>query len=359
MPIDFPNSPTTNQIFTDGTTTWIFNGVAWDILPNLSPTFTSITANNITSNTSLTVNGSISGITLSDLDNVSATSPVNGAVLYYSTASSSWSSILLDSTFTGGTIPNPVNLTSSQSSTSNSTGALTVTGGVGIGGSTFIGGSLTVENNYLDLRSRSEIRFSDSDNSNYVGFKSPSNVVNNKIWILPATDGTNGQFLRTDGSGNLSWGSAGSGGDGSAIPGGSDTQIQFNDENLFNGDASFTFNSTTKQVTAENLQVTSQILITDATESIDGGTGSLINYGGIGIAGQLNVNGAVNKFTGTTESTSTITGTIVSSGGVGVAGNIFVGGIVDVTTPPTSNSHVTNKSYVDLNILAFSIAFGA
>ena len=359
MPIDFPNSPSASQTFTDGTTTWIFNGTAWDILPNASPTFTSITANNITSNTNLTVNGTVSGINLSDLDNVSATSPANGAVLYYSTASSSWSSILLDSTFTGGTVPNPVSITSSQTSDSNSTGALTVTGGIGIGGSAFIGGNLTVETGFLDLRSRSELRFSDTDSSNYVGFKSPSNIINNKIWILPAADGTNGQFLRTDGSGNLSWASAGSGGDGSAVPGGSDRQIQYNDENLFNGDASFTFNDVTKQVTAENLQVTTQILLTDTTESTDGGTGSFINYGGVGIAGQLNVNGATNKFTGTTESTSTTTGTVVVSGGAGVAGNMFVGGIVDVPTVPTLNSHVTNKSYVDLNILAFSIAFGA
>ncbi len=42
---------------------------------------------------------------------------------------------------------------------------------------------------------------------NYVGFKSPDNIAGNKIWVLPATDGTSGQYLKTDGAGNLGWSS--------------------------------------------------------------------------------------------------------------------------------------------------------
>lgn len=42
---------------------------------------------------------------------------------------------------------------------------------------------------------------------NYVGFKSPDNIAGNKIWVLPATDGTSGQYLKTDGTGNLGWSS--------------------------------------------------------------------------------------------------------------------------------------------------------
>lgn len=40
---------------------------------------------------------------------------------------------------------------------------------------------------------------------NYVGFKAPSNITANKIWTLPAADGTNGQVLSTNGAGVLSW----------------------------------------------------------------------------------------------------------------------------------------------------------
>jgi hypothetical protein len=50
-----------------------------------------------------------------------------------------------------------------------------------------------------------ELRFGDDDNSSYVGFKAPGTVASNKVWTLPAADGSAGQYLKTDGSGTLSW----------------------------------------------------------------------------------------------------------------------------------------------------------
>ena len=49
-----------------------------------------------------------------------------------------------------------------------------------------------------------DLRLYDADNSNYVGFVAPS-LTADQIWTLPATDGTSGQVLYTDGSGNLGW----------------------------------------------------------------------------------------------------------------------------------------------------------
>ena len=57
----------------------------------------------------------------------------------------------------------------------------------------------------LTLNATAELRLADTDSSNYVGFKSPATVTTNKIWTLPATDGTTGQTLSTNGSGTLSW----------------------------------------------------------------------------------------------------------------------------------------------------------
>jgi len=45
------------------------------------------------------------------------------------------------------------------------------------------------------------------------------------------------------------------GGGGSGTPGGSDTQVQFNDAGAFGGDANFTFNSTTDTLTVTNIEV--------------------------------------------------------------------------------------------------------
>lgn len=60
----------------------------------------------------------------------------------------------------------------------------------------------------------SEIRmFEDTDNgSNYVGFKAPTTLSASTTWITPSADGTNGQALVTNGTGTLSWASAGGAG---------------------------------------------------------------------------------------------------------------------------------------------------
>jgi len=50
----------------------------------------------------------------------------------------------------------------------------------------------------------SELRFYDTGSSNYVGFVAPA-LTADQMWVLPDADGTTGQVLYTDGSGNLDW----------------------------------------------------------------------------------------------------------------------------------------------------------
>ena len=61
----------------------------------------------------------------------------------------------------------------------------------------------------LILQNQKEIRFSETtaNGVNYVGFKAPASLTADKIWILPSADGSAGQFLKTDGAGNLSFSS--------------------------------------------------------------------------------------------------------------------------------------------------------
>ena len=61
--------------------------------------------------------------------------------------------------------------------------------------------------NGITLRQQNEIRFSDADSSNYIGLKSPATIGSSFTLSLPTADGSNGQFLKTDGSGNLSFAS--------------------------------------------------------------------------------------------------------------------------------------------------------
>ena len=73
-----------------------------------------------------------------------------------------------------------------------------------------------------------EIRFlEDTDNgSNYIALRAGT-IGSNVTLTLPTAAGSNGQFLKTDGSGNLSFADAGAGG--------SDKQIQFNNSGAFGG----------------------------------------------------------------------------------------------------------------------------
>lgn len=61
----------------------------------------------------------------------------------------------------------------------------------------------------IRLPNQNEIRFGDSDNSNYVAFKSGATVASDLTFTLPTADGTNGQAIVTNGSGALSFATAG------------------------------------------------------------------------------------------------------------------------------------------------------
>ena len=74
-----------------------------------------------------------------------------------------------------------------------------------------------------------------------------SNVFLGSVSNVKITGGINGYVLSTDGTGNLSW-SAGGGGGGNGTPGGSNTQVQYNDAGAFGGSSFFTFNETTNNV---------------------------------------------------------------------------------------------------------------
>jgi hypothetical protein len=82
--------------------------------------------------------------------------------------------------------------------------------------------------------------------SGNVNFTSAANVSLGPVANLKISGGTNGYVLTTDGLGNLDWLAAGGGGNGT--PGGSNTQVQFNNNGLFGASPFFTFNNSTSTV---------------------------------------------------------------------------------------------------------------
>lgn len=57
----------------------------------------------------------------------------------------------------------------------------------------------------MQIQAQGDLRLADADSSNWVALQAPSSVGSNVTWTLPATDGTNGQSLITNGSGQLSF----------------------------------------------------------------------------------------------------------------------------------------------------------
>lgn len=119
----------------------------------------------------------------------------------------------------------------------------------------------------VNLRAQGNLLFSDSDSSNYVGLKAPTTVSTNLVWTLPSIDGVDGQVLKTDGSGILSWANNLSS---ASTPGGSDTSVQFNDGGSFGGGSNFTWDKTGNVlgVTGNvNLRAQGNLLFSDSDSS--------------------------------------------------------------------------------------------
>ena len=85
------------------------------------------------------------------------------------------------------------------------------------------------DQNGLTLQAQTDLRFADSDSSNYIAFQAPATIASNLTLTLPATDTTvAGYALVSDGSGTLSWGAAGGGAEG----GGTDEIFWENDQTI-------------------------------------------------------------------------------------------------------------------------------
>jgi len=223
-------------------------------------------------------------------------------------------------------ITSSVTMSAGITSTSTATGTLIVTGGVGVSGSIYT----------------SSIKLSGAT-SGTISLAAPS-TVSSVNYTLPA-DGTSGQYLKTNGSGVLSWGTVSSGYDGSnvAISGGSIngttigsstratgsfTTLSANGQATFSSGASSTSTTTGALVVSGGVGISGKLYVGDVSSSISTTTGALIVSGGIGVGG--NIHGTTATLASNTVSTSTTTGALIVGGGVGVVGDMNIGGAVKV-----------------------------
>ena len=112
-----------------------------------------------------------------------------------------------------------------------------------------VAGTTTLTGN-VSLEAQADLQFYDSDSSHYVGFQAPATITSSVLWTLPNTDGTDGQIIKTDGAGTLSWtDNSGGGGSGSSFPNSTFTTCPASDGNDF--DLSFNVAQTAQETPFE------------------------------------------------------------------------------------------------------------
>jgi hypothetical protein len=178
-----------------------------------------------------------------------------------------------------------------------------------------------------------------NNNGSFAGI--PNVTWNGNILNLGTVDklsiggGLNGYFLQTDGTGNLTWAPAGNGGGGNGSPGGSNAQVQFNDEGNFGGDAGFVYNKTTDILSVNNVTVSANV-----TANKVYATGNITANYFIGNGSQLTgilVNSA-NYVSQPVQANITSLGTLTS---LNVAGNISFASSGNVSLGSVSNVHIS------------------
>ena len=160
----------------------------------------------------------------------------------------------LDGTLTTSSQPNITNVGILTSLTTS--GNIAASGNI-TGGNANVTGRITAAN----LAVTGNITFSNSlianANAN-VNFAVASTVNLGSLSNVKISGGDNGYVLSTDGAGNLSWTAAGGG---NGAPGGSNTQIQYNDNGTFGGSPFLTFNEVTNTVNVSGNLVANTLIM--------------------------------------------------------------------------------------------------
>ena len=173
-----------------------------------------------------------------------------------------------------------------------------------------IGGAIsTTGGNLTELQYNAGGIFGGIPTATYDGNNlSLGNVANIKI-----TGGVNGYVLQTDGTGNLDWTLMSGNGGGNGTPGGSNTQIQYNDSGAFGGNSGFTFNEVNG-----NVNIPGNLIVAGTITPNNAANANFANYAGnaFSVTGS-NVLGAVGLATYATTANA-VAGSNVS-GAVGLA----------------------------------------
>jgi hypothetical protein len=181
------------------------------------------------------------------------------------------------------------------------------------------------------------LRFYEGSDSFYNGFRASNSLSANVTWTWPLTDGTSGQFLKTDGLGNLSFATA-SGGSGTV------TSVAIADStNTFNISGSPVTTAGTLTLSGFKAQSQNAFLAGPSSGGAGAASWRLIAAGDIPTLNQ-NTTGTASNITASSNSTLTTLSSL-SLPGAQVTGNIS-GNAANITA--TSNSTLTTLTALSL-----------
>ena len=209
---------------------------------------------------------------------------------------------------------------------------------------TIKGGNITASDNnsYIQINSARAM-----DGSQVIQFANSgiANISNLSVGIsanlgansnVKITGGTSGQILSTDGSGNLSWITVGSG-----TPAGSNTYVQFNDSNAFGASANFSFDKVNKTLTVDNIVANGVGLTSLTGANVTGTVQNAMFANTVVLANQPNIT-SLGTLTSLAVTGNITAGNVSVSGGT-ISASQLSGTGLDVTAANITNSiKVTN-----------------
>lgn len=195
----------------------------------------------------------------------------------------------------------------------------------------------------LDFPSNGSIRFwGVGGGAGSLEIKPPASITSH-TWTLPAAQGASNTFLRNDGSGILTWASS------TATPGGSNTQLQYNNAGAFGGITNVTSDGSnitllttvgTANINASGTAATNIGTGTSAGTVTIGRTGGTItSIGTLGHTGVANINtsGTTATNIGASAGTTNSLGTFNHTGAFNLKGSSS--GTLTIAVPAAITSH--------------------
>jgi hypothetical protein len=211
-------------------------------------------AGNILTQANISVGGSII---------VNSSISANGSIiansnLFANAIVSAAGNVVGSNVYTGGQVSATGNITGGNLitgaqvlATGNITGSNIVTAGQILATGNIVGSTLIASGNIV-VQSRQQVKFYDTDNSNFISLRAPNALTGDYLLTLPTSYGNADQVLSTNGAGILAWADQTGGGGGSSATSYPNSTVSPVPGSTGNFDLSFNFVQTSQEVPFES-----------------------------------------------------------------------------------------------------------